>query len=45
MAMWERAATEIADSRGGTKEDVMAGNVKGIPVSGATALQKKLLRL
>lgn len=31
-AMWERAATEIAEARGGSAEDVFAANSKGVPV-------------
>ena len=31
-AMWERAATEIATSRGSTMNDVLAGNAKSVPV-------------
>jgi len=31
-AMWERAATEVAEARGSTKEDVLAGNTKSVPV-------------
>lgn len=31
-AMWERAATEIADASGSTMDDVLAGNSKSVPV-------------
>ncbi len=31
-AMWERAAGEIADARGGSAEDVFAANSKSVPV-------------
>ena len=31
-AMWERAATEIAEARGSDMESVLAANGKGVPV-------------
>lgn len=31
-AMWERAASELADATGRTVEEVVAGNSKGVPV-------------
>lgn len=31
-AMWERAASEIAEARGGSSEDVFAANSKSVPV-------------
>ena len=31
-AMWERAATEIAEAGGSTMEEVLAGNAKSVPV-------------
>ena len=31
-AMWERAATEIADATGGTMEAVLENNGKNVPV-------------
>ena len=31
-AMWERAATEIAEARGGNMDDVLAANSKSVPV-------------
>ena len=30
--MWERAATEIADATGGTREKVIENNGKNVPV-------------
>ena len=31
-AMWERAATEVADATGGSMDDVLAANAKSVPV-------------